>query len=288
MTENIPCPPISRPNGSADGLDLSAIKTRQQAMWASGDFAVIGTTLQIVGETLCETVDVRAGRNVLDVAAGNGNAALAAARRFAQVTAVDYVPALLARAADRAAAERVNVRFVEGDAERLPFEDRSFDYVLSTFGVMFAPDQPRAASELVRVCRPGGKIGLANWTPEGFIGRMLGVVGRYVPPAAGLPSPILWGTQARLRELFNDHSLKISTNRRDFNFRYESPEHFVDVLRRFYGPTHMAFRALDLAQQSALAAELVTLIEANNQAGRDSVVVPAEYLEIVVEKTTNG
>jgi SAM-dependent methyltransferase len=288
MTENIPCPPISRPNGSAGTLDLSAIKTRQQAMWASGDFAIIGTTLQIVGETLCETADVRAGRAVLDVAAGNGNAALAAARRFAQVTAVDYVPALLARAADRAAAERVNVRFVEGDAERLPFEDRSFDYVLSTFGVMFAPDQPRAASELLRVCRPGGKIALANWTPEGFIGRLLGVVGRYVSPPAGLPSPILWGTQSRLRELFGESNAKISTTRRDFNFRYESPEHFVDVLRRYYGPTHMAFRALDLAQQSALAAEMVTLIDANNQAGRDSVVVPAEYLEIVIEKPAQG
>ena len=288
MTENIPCPPISRPTGSASTLDLSAIKTRQQAMWASGDFAVIGTTLQIVGETLCETADVRAGRTVLDVAAGNGNAALAAARRFAQVTAVDYVPALLARAAERAAAERLNVRFVEGDAERLPFEDASFDYVLSTFGVMFAPDQSRAASELLRVCRPSGKIALANWTPEGFIGRLLGVVGRYVPPPAGLSSPILWGTQARLRELFGESAAKISTTRRDFAFRYESPEHFVDVLRRFYGPTHMAFRALDLAQQSALAAEMVTLIVANNQAGKDSVVVPAEYLEIVVEKQAHS
>jgi SAM-dependent methyltransferase len=269
-------------------LDLSAIKTRQQAMWASGDFAVIGTTLQIVGETLCESVDMRAGRSVLDVAAGNGNAALAAARRFTQVTAVDYVPALLARAADRAAAERANVRFVEGDAERLPFEDETFDYVLSTFGVMFAPDQPRAASELVRVCRRGGKIGLANWTPEGFIGRMLGVVGRYVPPPAGLSSPILWGTEARLSELFADSSLKISTNRRDFMFRYESPEHFVDMFRRLYGPTHMAFRALDLSRQAALAAELVTLIDAHNRDGQKSVVVPAEYLEIVVEKRADA
>ena len=288
MTENIPCPPISRPNGSAGTLDLSAVKTRQQAMWASGDFAVIGTTLQIVGETLCETANVRSGSTVLDVAAGNGNAALAAARRFAHVTAVDYVPALLARAADRAAAERVNVRFVEGDAERLPFDNGSFDYVLSTFGVMFAPDQPRAASELLRVCRPGGKIALANWTPEGFIGQLLKLVGRYVPPPAGLSSPILWGTQARLRELFGEGYAKISTNRRDFNFRYESADHFVDVFRRFYGPTHMAFRALDLTQQSALAAEIATLIEANNQDRGNSVVVPAEYLEIVIETASNG
>jgi len=283
QSENIPCPPISRPSVPSSALDLTAVKTRQQAMWASGDFAVIGTTLQIVGETLCEAADLRSGRSVLDVAAGNGNATLAAARRFTDVTALDYVPALLARAAERAAAERLNVRFVEGDAERLPFDDGSFDYVLSTFGVMFAPDQPRAASELVRVCKPGGKVALANWTPEGFIGRMLSVVGRYVPPPAGLSSPILWGTQARLRELFADRYAKLSAVRREFVFRYESAEHMLDVFRRFYGPTHKAFLALDETQQAALTADLLTLFETHNQGGKDSFVVPAEYLEVIVE-----
>jgi ubiquinone/menaquinone biosynthesis C-methylase UbiE len=243
---------------------------------------VIGTTLQLVGESLCEAVDVEAGTRVLDVACGNGNAALAAARRGARVTGLDYVPALLERAKERASAERASIAFVEGDAERLPFEDGSFDGVLSTFGVMFAPDQPQAARELLRVVKRGGRIGLANWTPEGFIGQLLKTVGRHVPPPAGLASPALWGTEARLEELFAG-ARSVQTTRRDFVFRYESIEHFIDVFRRYYGPTHVAFGKLDAEGQLRLAADIAELSK-KFQRKRSSLVIPAEYVEVVIER----
>jgi ubiquinone/menaquinone biosynthesis C-methylase UbiE len=274
---------VAQPASTNPSIDLGAVKERQRAMWASGDFAVIGTTLQIVGETLCEAVDLRSGASVLDVACGNGNATLAAARRFCKVTGTDYVPALLERAARRAAAECLEIRFVEGDAERLPFPSASFDVVLSTFGVMFAPDHPRAAHELCRVCVPGGTIGLANWTPEGFIGRLLAVVARHVPPMAGLASPILWGTDKHLTTLFASRAAKLTTTRKMFSFRYESAEHFIEVFRRFYGPTHKAFAALDAAGQQALSADLARLLAEHNVGGGRSLVVPAEYLEVVIE-----
>lgn len=265
------------------GVDLKAVKTRQQAMWASGDFALIGNTLQIVGETLCEAADLDAGAKVLDVACGNGNAALAAAHRFCHVVGVDYVPALLARGRERASAERLPIHFVEGDAEQLPFPGESFDAVLSTFGVMFAPDQERAASELVRVTKRGGKIALANWTPEGFVGRMLVTVGRHVPPPAGVASPIYWGSEARLRQLFPEVR-GIRSERRFFSFRYESAEHFVDVFRNYYGPTHKAFGALDEERQGALFADLRKLCEEfKKPTSPRSLVVPAEYLEVVID-----
>ena len=263
-------------------VDLAAIKARQQATWASGDFAVIGTTLQIVGETLAEAADVRAGERVIDVAAGNGNATLAAARRHAEVTSTDYVPSLLERGRERALAERLDVTFRVADAEALPFGDASFDVALSTYGVMFAPDHVRAAGELARVVRPGGRIGLANWTPEGFLGDMFKVVGRHVPPPAGHVSPMRWGTEPHLVELFGPRAARIDANRRSFMFRYRSPAHFVDVFRRWYGPTHRAFLALDGAGQSALEADLVALLERHNVAGPGSLVVPGEYLEAVV------
>jgi ubiquinone/menaquinone biosynthesis C-methylase UbiE len=282
MTQNIYCPPHTRPSNSG-GPDLTAIKTRQQAMWASGDFAVIGTTLQIVGESVCEAVDLRAGSAVLDVACGNGNAALAAARRFCKVTGVDYVPALLERAAARATAEGLDIAFVEGDAELLPFTDASFDYVLSTFGVMFAPDQSKVARELARVCKPGGRIGLANWTREGFIGKFLGVVGRYVPPVAGLASPILWGSEAHVTELFEGRFASVTAKSKDFVFRYESTDHFVEVFRRYYGPTYKAFASIEPPQQAALAKDIGELARQFNTSGNDSVAIPAEYLEIVIE-----
>ena len=183
-------------------IDLAAVKARQQGAWGSGDYAVVGTTLQIVGEMLCEAVDLRSNQRVLDVAAGNGNATLAAARRFAEVVSTDYVGSLLERGRERAEAERLPVTFQEADAENLPFADASFDVVLSTFGVMFTPNQEQAASELMRVCRPGGKIGLANWTPESFIGKLFKTIGKYVPPAPGVKSPALWGTKAHLAALF--------------------------------------------------------------------------------------
>ena len=262
--------------------DLAAIKARQQATWASGDFAVIGTTLQIVGESLAEAADVRAGERVLDVAAGNGNATLAAARRHAAVTSTDYVPALLERGRERAVAERLDVTFRVADAEELPFADASFDVALSTFGVMFAPDHTRAARELARVVRPGGRVGLANWTPEGFLGDMFRAVGKHVPPPAGLVSPMRWGAEPHLVELFGPRAARIDATRRNFIFRYRSPAHFIDVFRRWYGPTYKAFLALDGEGQAALEADLTALLERHNVAGPSSLVVPGEYLEVVV------
>ena len=262
--------------------DLAAIKARQQATWASGDYAVVGTTLQIVGERLCEAVDLRAGERVLDVAAGNGNATLAAARRFAEVTSTDYVEALLERGRERAAAERLPATFRAADAEALPFGDGSFDVVLSTFGVMFTPDQERAAAELYRVVRPGGRIGLANWTPEGFVGQLFRAVARHVPPPAGVRPPVLWGSEARLAELFP--AGRVAVTPRHFNLRYRSAEHWLEVFRAYYGPTHRAFAALDAAGQAALAAELVALVGRLNRGGPASLVVPAEYLEVVITK----
>ena len=263
-------------------FDYEAVKSRQQAMWASGDFGVVGATLQIVGETLCEALDLEAGMQVLDVACGNGNATLAAARRFCKVTGLDYVPSLLHQTADRARNEHLTVRLVEGDAERLPFEKGQFDAALSTFGIMFAPNQEQAASELVRVVRPGGRIGLANWTPEGFVGQLLKTVGKHVPPPPGVPSPAFWGVEARLRDLFPGvRSLRAL--RRDFIFRYESSDHFIDVFRRFYGPTYKAFRALDLDGQAHLAADITELASKFNRK-QSSFVVPGEYLEVIIER----
>ena len=260
-----------------------SIKARQQAMWASGDYSVIGTTLQIVGETLCEAVDLRAGERVLDVAAGNGNATLAAARRFARVTSTDYVAALLEQGRRRAEAERLDVTFEVADVEALPYPDASFDVVLSTLGVMFAPAHEQSAAELMRVCRPGGRIGLASWTPEGFLGDLFRVVAKHVPTIPGVSSPLLWGTKAHLGQLFAD-AAAIELTVRYFAFRYESPQHFVDVFRAFYGPVHKAFAALDAAGQSALEADMIALLRRADRGGAAGLVVPAEYLEAVITR----
>ena len=264
--------------------NLAAIKQRQQATWASGDFAVIGTTLQIVGESLAEAADVRAGERVLDVAAGNGNATLAAARRFAIVTSTDYVPALLEKGSQRAHAEGLAVRFLEADVEDLPFADGSFDVVLSTFGAMFAPDHVRTANEMMRVLRAGGRIGMANWTASGFIGRLFKVIGAHVPPPAGLKSPAFWGDEPYLAGLFAGQAATVRCKRRIFNFRYLSAAHWVQVFRDYYGPTLKAFAALDAAGQQALERDIHALLAEMNVAGGESLVVPAEYLEIVVSK----
>jgi SAM-dependent methyltransferase len=264
--------------------DLEAIKTKQKAAWSSGDYALIGTTLQIVGEQLCETLDLRSGSKVLDVAAGNGNVSLAAARRFCDVTSTDYVPALLERCSARAAAEGLRIEFREADAERLPFADASFDVVVSTFGVMFAPDQERAAAEMLRVCKRGGKIGLANWTPEGFIGQMFKVVGKHVAPPAGLKPPPLWGSPSRLAELFDAEKATVGWSQRAFNFRYGSPAHWVEVFRTWYGPVLKAFGALNEAGQAALESDLLALVARFNRSADGSMVVPSEYLEIVVTR----
>jgi SAM-dependent methyltransferase len=263
---------------------LEGLKARQQAMWASGDYAVIGATLQIVGEMLAEAADIRGGARVLDVAAGTGNATLAAARRFADVTSTDYVPALLERARQRAAAEGFSdLAFEVADVERLAYPDASFDVVLSTFGVMFAPDQDRAASEMFRVCRPGGRIAMANWTPGGFIGGLFKAIGRHVPPAPGLRSPLFWGTPDRVRDLF-PAATAISHTPRLFAFRYRSVEHWIEVFRRYYGPVHRAFAALDDAGQAALYADLAALLRSLDRGDGAGLVVDGEYLETVIIK----
>ena len=271
-------------NRPAEQPDFTALKARQQAAWASGDYAVVGVTLQIVGEQLCEALDIRSGQKVLDVAAGNGNATLAAARRWCEVVATDYVPALLARARERAGAERLSIDIREADAEALPFADGSFDAVVSTFGVMFTPDQDRAAGELLRVCKPGGKIGLANWTPEGFIGQVFKTIGKYMPPPPGARSPALWGAPARIDELFGPHAASIESAQRNFVFRYRSPEHWLDVFKTYYGPLLKTFAALDATNRSALESDLTALIGRFNRSGDGSMVVPSEYLEVVITR----
>jgi ubiquinone/menaquinone biosynthesis C-methylase UbiE len=264
-------------------IDLATIKSRQQAAWGSGDYAVIGTTLQIVGEMLCEAVDLRSNQRVLDVAAGNGNATLAAARRFADVVSTDYVGALLERGRERAAAERLPITFQEADAEALPFADASFDVVLSTFGVMFTPNQQQAANELRRVCRRGGKIGMANWTPEGFIGQLFKTIGKYVPPAPGVKSPALWGNRVHLDALFASQAT-VTAERRNFVFRYKSPQHWVEIFRSYYGPLVKTFAAIDPQAREALEADLHALLDKFNVAEDGTLVIPSEYLEVVVTK----
>jgi SAM-dependent methyltransferase len=264
--------------------DFEAMKARQHGAWSSGDYAVVGTTLQIVGEELCEALDLRSGQKVLDVAAGNGNVTLAAARRWCEVTSTDYVPALLVRGKLRADADGMQITFKEADAEALPFGDGSFDVVVSTFGVMFTPNQDRAAAELARVCRRGGKIGLANWTPEGFIGQVFKTLGKYLPPPPGAKSPALWGTEARLQDMFGSSSSAIRAERRNFVFRYRSPEHFMDIFRSYYGPMLKAFAALDEANQQKLHRDLMALIGNLNRADDGTMVVPSEYLEVVITR----
>jgi SAM-dependent methyltransferase len=264
--------------------DLAALKTRQHAAWASGDYAIIGTTLQIVGEQLAEACDIRFDARVLDVAAGNGNATLAAARRGARVTSTDYVAALLERGAQRAAAEGLNVEFQTADAEALPFADAAFDAVVSTFGVMFAPDHAKSASEMLRVCRPGGRIGLANWTPDSPVGGLFKAIGRQLPPPPDVAPPSRWGIEEHLRKLFGAGATDIAITRRHFNFRYRSPAHFIEVFRDWYGPVHKAFAALPADKAAELDRDLVELLTRTNVAGPDSLVVPSEYLEVVIHR----
>jgi ubiquinone/menaquinone biosynthesis C-methylase UbiE len=272
------------PGAPSANIDFDAIKQRQQATWASGDYATIGTTLQIVGESLAEAADVRAAEHVLDVAAGNGNATLAAARRFARVTSTDYVPHLLDNGALRAKAEGAEIHFRVADAEALPFDEGSFDVALSTFGVMFTPEHRTAAGELLRVVRSGGRIALANWTPEGYIGELFRVISAYVPPPAGTQSPTLWGSEPRIVELFGAQAADIRCVRRHFNFRYRSAAHWIDVFRNFYGPMLKAYAALDAARQAQLTGDITALLESLNVGGSSSLVVPSEYLEVVITK----
>jgi SAM-dependent methyltransferase len=265
-------------------IDLNAVKTRQRSAWSTGDYAVVGTTLQIVGESLCEALDLRSGARVLDVAAGNGNSTLAAARRFCDVTSTDYVPSLLESGQKRAHAEGHTITFQEADAEDLPFADGSFDVVLSSFGVMFTPNQEQAARELSRVCRSGGKIGLANWTPDSFIGKLFKTIGKYLPPAAGVKSPGLWGTRARLDELFGETAKEIRVAERSFAFRYRSPMHWIEVFRTYYGPLTKTFGALGTDDQAAFTRDILALLEQGNRSHDRTLVLPSEYLEVVIER----
>ncbi|HET6925875.1 MAG TPA: class I SAM-dependent methyltransferase [Hyphomicrobiaceae bacterium] len=269
---------------AVEAPDYAAIKAKQNAAWASGDYARIGTTLQIVGETLAEAMDPTPGSSVLDVAAGNGNATLAFARRWCRVTSSDYVDALLARGRARAEAEGQDVTFRIADAEHLPFADASFDAVVSTFGVMFTPNQGTAASELLRVCRPGGMIGMANWTPEGFIGQVFKCLSRYITPPAGVNSPALWGTKPWIEQQFGPEARHIAIDGKTFVFRYRSPEHFMEVFRSYYGPVHKAFLALDPAKQAALAKDLYATIASFNTATDGTMRVPSAYAQIVITK----
>ena len=277
-------PSPSSPARDAGTPDFAAIKQRQQATWASGDFAIIGVTLQMVGEALAEAADIRAHEAVIDIAAGNGNATLAAARRFARVTSTDYVPALLDKGRARAVAEGLAVDFREADAEALPFPDASFDAALSTFGVMFTPDHVRAAGEMLRVVRGGGRIGMANWTPEGLVGQLFKTIARYIPPPAGMKPPPLWGTEDYVRQLFGNEASAIHCERKLFNFRYGSPAHMLQIFRDYYGPVHKAFAALGPDAARTLEQEMLQLLERFNTAGPDTLVAPGEYLEVVITR----
>jgi SAM-dependent methyltransferase len=262
-------------------VDYAAVKRRQQATWATGDFGIIGSRLVIVSELLCEAADVRTGWRVLDVACGHGNTALGAARRGAITTGLDFVPALLDRARERAAAERLEIEWREGDAEALPFADGEFDAVLSTFGVMFAPDQPRAAAELARVCRAGGRIGLASWTPDSMAGEMFRILSRYVPPPPGLTPPSHWGTPEGVEALLGARCAVVHAERRAFVMRFASPEHWLEVFRNWFGPVRAAFEALDPGRQDELARELVLHLRRHDRSGGESLVAPMHYLEVV-------
>jgi len=290
-TDHPYAPPVRQPGDLAMNIqavaplavDLAKAKGRQMAAWSSGDYAVVGTTLQIVGEMLCEAVDLRSNQRVLDVAAGNGNATLAAARRFADVVSTDYVGALLDRGRDRAMAECLPVIFQQADAENLPFANSSFDVVLSTFGVMFTPDQERAAQELLRVCRPGGKIGLANWTPESFVGRLFKILAKFVPPAPGVKSPALWGIPVHLDALFGSSAV-ITAEKKRFVFRYKSPAHWLEIFRTTYGPVLKAFAAIEPDARQELESDLYAFIDEFNIAADGTLVIPGEYLEVVITK----
>ena len=268
---------------TAAPADLAAVKAKQQATWSSGNYAAVGTTLQIVGETLAETMDLRPDMRVLDVAAGNGNATLAAARRYCHVVSTDYVPALLGSGMARATAEGFDVTFKEADAENLPFENGSFDAVTSTFGAMFTADQRAAASEMLRVCRKGGRIGMANWTPDSFIGDVFRTIAAHVPPPVGVRSPLQWGTPDRIQELFASGAARIEIIPRTFMFRMRSPEFWVNHWRDVYGPTHKAFQAVGPEGADALASDLVAKARAHSL-DQTAMIVPAEYVEVVVHR----
>jgi ubiquinone/menaquinone biosynthesis C-methylase UbiE len=267
--------------------DIDAIRQRQrqQQTWATGDFSMVGTGQLIVGEMLCEAVEVHAGQTVLDIATGSGNTALAAARRGCRVTGIDFVPAQLERGRERAAAERLKITFAEGEAEKIPFPDSSFNVVLSTFGAMFAADPRLAADELLRVCRPGGKIGMANWTPEGMVGEMFQIVRAAAPPPpVNLAPPGDWGVEEKVRERFGDRVSSLTVARRMCVFRHFSPQHWVEFMKTWFGPMIVTFRALSAERQAALTEALTGLATRYNQSGDETLLARGEYAEVVAIK----
>ena len=262
--------------------DFEAVKAQQQKAWSTGDFAVIGWNTVFPGELLCEAAALRAGQSVLDVATGTGNTALSAARRGCDAAGIDYVPALIERARERAAAERLPARFELGDSEDIPFPDGAFDAVLSVYGSMFAPRQEKAALELLRVCRPGGKIGMANWTPDGFWGQAFALQAKYVPPPAGLRSPTEWGTEKRLQELFGAGISATHVTLRSALFRYRSSRHWIEVFSRYFGPMIRTMEALDEERRRAYLKELDDALHRFNRSGDGTLMVSADYLEVVM------
>ncbi len=266
-------------------IDLEAVKQVQQKVWSEGDFSMVAGLVMSTAEGLAESLDIIPGEKVLDVACGSGNGAIAAARRaWGNTTGADFVPALLERARERAGAERLEIEFVEADAENLPFADGSFDVVMSIYGAMFAPDQARTAAELLRVCRPGGRIGMANWVPDGFVGKMFLTTAKHAPLPPGLDPPVLWGTEERLRELFGDKVSDLEVTRRTMRQRFYSADHWLDVFRTYFGPTKVAFERVGPEGADALEADLRALLESSNEAGERALVIPADYLEVIATK----
>jgi ubiquinone/menaquinone biosynthesis C-methylase UbiE len=261
------------------------LKQRAQATWSSGDYSMIGVVFVPVSEQLCETIELHAGQKVLDVATGTGNTALAAARRYCDVTGIDFVTSWLDRARERASAEKLPVIFEEGDAESLHFPNDTFEVVLSTFGCMFAPDQRKTAAELLRVCRSGGKIGLASWTPESYAGQILKTVAKYAPSApSGFAAPVLWGTEKRLRELFADTTTTIHITKRIFNFRFLSYTHADEINKKYLGPMVKLYPKLDENMKVQFDRDMEQILRSFNRSGDDTLLLPSEYLEAVMIK----
>jgi len=262
--------------------DLSVVKARQQKTWASGDYAVVASRIVLASELLADAADLQAGWEVLDVACGNGNATLAAARSGTHALGIDYVPELLEGGRARAVAEGLDVEFRLGDTEDLPVADEYFDAVLSVFGVMFAPDHQRAANEIIRAVRPGGTVGLASWIPDGFIGQMFGVVTRHVPGPPGVASPLLWGTEEHLSDLFGALAADARSVQRTCTWRFTSPEEFVWFFRRWYGPVLKAFEVLEEDGRAGLAHDLSQLARHWDRNHGGSIAIPATYLETIL------
>jgi ubiquinone/menaquinone biosynthesis C-methylase UbiE len=273
-------PSLSR---NVSRIDHRQMQARQQTSWAGGDYAVAGNALQMVSEELCESVNLCQDERVLDVAAGSFHASLAAARRWCEVTATDHASDLTSRGRERTEARAVGVQFVDADAEALPFADQSFSAVISAFGAMFALDQERAASEMIRVCRRGRRVGLANWTPEGFIGQLFATIATHAPGTTSGSSPFLWGTTDRLEELFGVYG-SVWAARKHVALRARSPMEWVDKLRASYAPVLKTFAALDAARQKSLRGSLLELVTRFNRAKDSTMLVDAEYLEVVVTR----